>query len=571
MKLPTRRAPIGEWAATAVRHTVSVDSQRPAPRDAAEFVGGIAVHELPRLLGEDVVTVVVPAADECARIRSLGVLDGASGERCDLMLAIGTQTDDWAEVIAAAADRGACAVVTGPMPAEALTRLRSAAVQAGLCLLERSGDVPWLALSDLIRELIQQANADAIRGSGVALEDLAGVAESLAEMLGGPVIIEDAKFRVLSYSSSTDQVDRGRDIAILGRRIPDDWLRHLESLGVIDTLLSTDDVVTVDDGPFEARRRLLCSIRAERFLLGVLWVAEGDAPLPTDIHERMAVAARTAAPFLLRHQEAGFRRRSMQDRQIRLLLDQGNMPRSAAEEYGLAPAARYSVLGLRATPDALLSNLDRNRTVESVGMYCQSYRWRAATTTIGHTVYCVLAHEANTSDGRVRDFAAAMAEHVGRALLGRGVQVSLSRTVSGLPEIPTARRQVDQVLETSSATNELTVVTFDDALARIALAEVGQFIEASRIGYPKLDLLRAEDRTSGSEYTATLMVYLSAFGNVVAAARRLNVHVTTLRYRLKRIQAISGLALDDPAERLLCELLLRRSPGAEPAPPSSVY
>jgi sugar diacid utilization regulator len=150
-----------------------------------------------------------------------------------------------------------------------------------------------------------------------------------------------------------------------------------------------------------------------------------------------------------------------------------------------------------------------------------------------------------------------MGEHVRGALLGRDVQVSISRTVRALQDVPIARGQVDQVLETCSPTDALTVTTFDGALARIALARIGQFVTANAIGHPKLDHLRAEDEASGSEYTATLSAYLSAFGNVVAAAGHLNIHVTTLRYRLKRIQAIAGLDLDDPAERLLCELLLR--------------
>ncbi|MGE2715570.1 PucR family transcriptional regulator [Mycolicibacterium litorale] len=527
------------------------------PPTAGEFVGGIPAPDLGRLLGDELVTTVAPPADENARIRSVGVFDGSSGECPDLLLVIGGTPVDWIDVVSQAARRGAGAVVLGPIPDDALGPVRAAAVQAGVCLLERRPEVPWLTLSDLVRDLIPRADPGEIRESGVALEDLAGVAESLAEMLGGHVIIEDAKFRVLSYSSSTGQVDRGRDIAILGRRIPDDWLRHLESLGVIDTLLGSDEVVTVEDGPFEARRRLLCSIRAERFLLGVLWVAEGETPLPGDIEHRMIAAARTAAPFLLRHQEAGFQRRAMQNRQIRLLLDNGSIPQSTAEEYGLSPAARYTVLGLRASPDALLTNLDRNRTVESVGMYCQSYRWRAATTTVGHTVYCVLAHDAETSDRRLGDLASAVGEHVRRALLGRGVHVARSRTVGGLQDIPAARRQVDEVLETCSPADALTVTAFDDALARIALSRVGQFVKSSAIDHPKLERLRAEDAGSGSDYIATLTVYLAAFGNVVAAARQLNIHVTTLRYRLKRIRAISGLDLDDPAERLLCELLLR--------------
>lgn len=518
---------------------------------------GISVDELVRALGDNVTRAIDAAADETTRVRSLDVYPGSADQGVDLVIAVGVRPDEWPEVIAGCADRGACVLIADRLPREAQPMIRAAADEAGLCLLERSPDLPWLELADSIRDLILQSGFGDIRGSGVAVEGLAGLAESLAEMLGGPVIIEDAKFRVLSYSSSTDQVDRGRDIAILGRRIPDEWLRHLDSLGVIDTLLGTDEVVAVEDGPFEARRRLLCSIRAERFLLGILWVAEGDTPLPVDVYERMASAARAAAPFLLRHQEAGFRGRSTQDGQVRLLLDQGTMAHSAAEEYGLAPAARHVVFGLRTSPDVLLSNLDRNRVVESVQMYCQSYRWRAATTSIGHTVYCVLALDAHTADHRIRDFAAAMGDHIGRVLLGRSVHVALSRSVRGLTDIPAARNQVDRVFDTSAAADGVTIVSYDDAVARIALSDVSHFVTTAGISHPKLDLLRTEDRDSGSVYVATLQAYLTAFGNVVAASHQLNVHVTTLRYRLKRIQSISGLDLADPSERLLCELLLR--------------
>ena len=519
--------------------------------------GGIPARDLPKMLGDDLLAMIDTAADAEVRIRSLAVVDD-SAERSDLVLMVGVSADRLPACMAQAAENGARAVVVDPVPDDVMAGVRTAAARTGLYVFERSIDVPWLALSDFIRDLMRHSDADEIRGSGIATEDLFGLAESLAETLGGPVIIEDAKFRVLSYSSSTDRVDRGRDIAILGRRIPDDWLRHLESLGVIETLLGTDDVVVVDNGPFTARRRLLCSIRAERFLLGILWLAEGDAPLPADVRERMKVAARTAAPYLLRHQEASFGRRSAQDRQLRHLLDGGTIPHSAAEEYGLLPAAHYSLLALRISPDARLNNLDRNRIVDLVGMYCQSYRWRAATTTIGHTVYCVLAHdEPAPLVTRVEEFATGLGGHVGRALPGRGVQVALSRWADWLHDIPRIRQQVDNVLENAPATTTLTVCSYDDALPQIMLSKVTAFIQNAGIEYPKLERLRAEDAATGSEYIASLSAFLVSSGGAAAAARNLNVHVTTLRYRLRRISAISGLDLSDPAERLICELLLR--------------
>jgi len=53
-----------------------------------------------------------------------------------------------------------------------------------------------------------------------------------------------------------------------------------------------------------------------------------------------------------------------------------------------------------------------------------------------------------------------------------------------------------------------------------------------------------------------LRTWLQASSNASEASRQLNLHPTTLRYRLTRIKELSGLDLDDPRVRLVCELLL---------------
>ena len=49
-----------------------------------------------------------------------------------------------------------------------------------------------------------------------------------------------------------------------------------------------------------------------------------------------------------------------------------------------------------------------------------------------------------------------------------------------------------------------------------------------------------EDRRSGGELLATLRAYTDADLNVAAAAKRLSVHPNTVRYRLHRIEAVTG-------------------------------
>src|SRR5207247_251271 len=65
------------------------------------------------------------------------------------------------------------------------------------------------------------------------------------------------------------------------------------------------------------------------------------------------------------------------------------------------------------------------------------------------------------------------------------------------------------------------------------------------------------DAQRGTQLVSTLRHYLDAFGNVADAAARLHVHPNTLRQRLTRIQAITGLDVADPEARFAAALELR--------------
>jgi DNA-binding PucR family transcriptional regulator len=55
----------------------------------------------------------------------------------------------------------------------------------------------------------------------------------------------------------------------------------------------------------------------------------------------------------------------------------------------------------------------------------------------------------------------------------------------------------------------------------------------------------------------TLRIYLDSFGDVGAAAQRLQVHPNTVRYRVRRIERLLATSLADPEVRLLFSLGLR--------------
>jgi DNA-binding PucR family transcriptional regulator len=58
-------------------------------------------------------------------------------------------------------------------------------------------------------------------------------------------------------------------------------------------------------------------------------------------------------------------------------------------------------------------------------------------------------------------------------------------------------------------------------------------------------------------YAESLLVYLSSFGDVVRAAEKLNIHENTMRYRIRRVEALFDLSFDDGDQVLVIWLQLR--------------
>jgi DNA-binding PucR family transcriptional regulator len=66
------------------------------------------------------------------------------------------------------------------------------------------------------------------------------------------------------------------------------------------------------------------------------------------------------------------------------------------------------------------------------------------------------------------------------------------------------------------------------------------------------------------ELIATLRAYYVSGRNRARAARQLNVHVNTLRYRLERIESLIGRSFDDPAKEAAIQLAVSVRGGDAP-------
>ncbi|MGK8524396.1 PucR family transcriptional regulator [Nocardia asteroides] len=360
---------------------------------------------------------------------------------------------------------------------------------------------------------------------------------------------------------------------ILNREGPREYLSLLRQWGVFDRLRDTDDVVDVPaHNELDIKRRLVIGIRhpadadarAPR-LLGAIWLQQGDRPFKPDAAEILRGAAVIAGRLISRSLDAP----TTETLLIRRLFGAGgaavdaaavahalNVPSSGpAAVIGFAPVAAEPAA---AGEPAALGSVLRLRA--------SSFRSDAVTATIGDRVYVLLPGYRSE-----RAIAAWTRQLVEQFETKRSVSLraAIACPVADLDRVALARAEVDRVLDsTVAASPGHRVTTLAEARTAVLLGEVLDLVGSrAELRDPRLRALFDYDREHSANLRDSVETYLREHGDVRAAAAALCVHPNTLRYRLRRVEDILGMDLDDPADRLLLEIQLALHRRARTRPP----
>ncbi|TCO48893.1 PucR family transcriptional regulator [Actinocrispum wychmicini] len=464
----------------------------------------------------------------------------------DVVLLIGLRGRAAVPVVRAAARRGALAIAVKSRD-DVLTQ---AATDEGVALLAVRPDARWEQLESLARSGIL-SGADA---EGEAVGDLFSLAQTIAALTGGLISIEDTSNRVLAYSRSSDEVDELRRLSILGRQGPEPYMQMLRDWGVYQRLRESEEVVPVEERPeLGIRRRIAVGVHAGNQPLGAIWVQEGATALLPGAAKALVGAARVTALHLVRSRNNPAAEMRLRESLLEGLLDGNTTAAAVAANIGADPLAPAGVVVFTladAAADRSVLELRRAEMTNLIAVHTAAYRRAALVTTLGARVYALLP-ELRTSEGVLaltKDIVAAARKHVGITVRAAvGVAADLSRTA-------TARREADRVLD---AGLDIPVASIADVRAQVVLSELLTLLgEHPEIRDPRLDLLADYDARHASNLVPSVLAYLEALGDVRAAARGLNVHPNTLRYRIRRATEIAGIDLDDPKQRLVTQLQL---------------
>lgn len=537
---------------------------------------GVPLRRLVETLGPAVVRVLsTPGLDE-ASARDVVVHDpvGPPALRAgDVVLGVGVRPDSAdGEALAQAAGRAGAVALVVRSPERDLTSLRAVAADAGVTLLVLPAAMRWEQASVLMRNALTAASPPSA-GLG-EVGDLFGFANVLAATIGGAITIEDSASRVLAYSTSDDdELDEPRREAILGRRVPEAYLDHLRHRGVLRALETSDEVVELEaDEPLGLRRRLAIAVRADTEVLGTLWALEGRVPLRGKAADALRDAARVARGHLLRAQGAASALRQHREDMLRHLLEDQVDAATAAEALGFDPGLPAAVVGVALDSRGKLAadHHAYRRLDELLSARAMAFRWHVSSTFAGPRMLALLPELTGDLEQQrlgIRRLAEGLVGDAEQA--GLRVRVACGPVVPTLGEVSVSTTAVDEVLRCLAANPDRGPVAAPEDVR--ALVSVENAL-AALAGVPGLwegpvQRLLDYDARRGTDYAETLRAWLDAFGDSAAVAGVLQVHRNTLRYRLERIVQISGLRLDDPEERLIAALHLRRA--APPRQPRS--
>jgi PucR C-terminal helix-turn-helix domain len=377
--------------------------------------------------------------------------------------------------------------------------------------------------------------------SGRGPTDLFALADSLANAVDGPVIIQDQMSRVLAYSNLQHGADPVRRETILGRRMPDSVHALLERRGVFAHLAASDEPLFVDGDPhLGLTGRMVVAVRAGRELLGSVWM-ECTKPLVGARHTALVEGSRTVALHLLRSRASADLERQVESELVIRLLEGAADAASVISHLGL-PQGPFRVIALQAhvlreRHAALLLTFERATT---------GFGWSrpGRSALFGNTLYTILPGDTVTA-------ARAWIDEISTALPARAMVSAGIGGVATAAELPASRQEADECLALHDTRPARTAaVAYDESWDDILLRRLHAVSRAGRTpARGPIVELRKHDAQHGTHYVATLRAWLEAGGDLAEAAHQLDVHPNTIRNRLRKMADVTTIDLVDARKR----------------------
>lgn len=171
-------------------------------------------------------------------------------------------------------------------------------------------------------------------------------------------------------------------------------------------------------------------------------------------------------------------------------------------------------------------------------------------------IACLLPADTEFRRGRMRGLADTLAAELGRGLEKTPVLV-MAGPCKGTADYPAVWQRCGRLIGIARTFGLTGVLAADGSgPLEMLVSALGSSALRDYVGKTVGPVARY-DLTHGSDYLETLAAYLRAGCRSQACADAMGVHVSTLRYRLARLNELFGIEIDTPEKRFELELAIR--------------
>ena len=151
-------------------------------------------------------------------------------------------------------------------------------------------------------------------------------------------------------------------------------------------------------------------------------------------------------------------------------------------------------------------------------------------------VYALLPEDAS---GRIKAFI------ISNTFLD-GACLGVSMVLTDLSSVPSGRRQAEFALSRSEG--QPGAFFCEDYAFSYLIEQLCETEAAADFIHPALAVLEEYDKKKGMQLTKTLAAYLDCRRSIEETSKYMNIHKSTLKYRIKRIEELTDIDFDDAAE-----------------------
>lgn len=382
------------------------------------------------------------------------------------------------------------------------------------------------------------------------VSELQNVVDRLHNSLGRPILLEDTHGRTVAYSSGHEAADSVRTASILQRKIPEAVERYVRALGVFESVDPMRVRLPEDLAP-DHLARIAFPVRYAERSFGVLWIIDDDDEL-IDAEVTRCVDTALQAGVLL--YEAELAQRLDSGLLAHVLSPVEQLRRQASAQLAQRGFSGRLIVAVFRPTDHRADSDHRLFTDLVEAQVITNNKTRLTLVIEDHLVVLLTdpsaqseQEQSDETGGLVQDLLTRLGSGAPRHRWAAGV----GDPVHSLEEARQSYNQALLAVDLAIATQADPPMTRWRTMGAFrALIHIRHF-ELSEVIDPRLAVLLNEEH---SGLLKTLEELLDRAWDVNGASDALRVHRATLHYRLKRVEALTGLNMSSGLDRLTVHL-----------------